>query len=197
MPAQSDQALRETCLDSNLVYSGHFLQVYRDTVQLPSGQKAAREYIRHPGAVVIVALTEDDSIVMERQFRHPMGRVMLELPAGKLDGAEDPLACARRELLEETGFAARQWARAGEMHNAIAYSTEVIHIYFARGLELGQTDLDEEEFLEVYTESADALSAAVRDGQITDAKTITALFWLESMRQGRWQPTWTESPPAR
>jgi ADP-ribose pyrophosphatase len=146
---------------------------------------------------VIVALTEDDSIVMERQFRHPMGRVMLELPAGKLDGAEDPLACARRELLEETGFAARQWARAGEMHNAIAYSTEVIHIYFARGLELGQTDLDEEEFLEVYTESADALSAAVRDGQITDAKTITALFWLESMRQGRWQPTWTESPPAR
>jgi ADP-ribose pyrophosphatase len=190
--AHDDLSLRETRLDSELVYQGHFLTVYRDTVRLPSSSTATREYIRHPGAVVVIALTDDGQVVMERQFRYPMDRVMLELPAGKLDAGEDPLECARRELLEETGYVARHWARAGEMHNAIAYSTEVIHIYFAKGLTQQQAHLDEEEFLEVYTESCDALFRGVAAGEITDAKTITALFWLQSLLQGRWNPQWHE-----
>lgn len=192
MSTQDDAALREICLDSQQVYKGSFLSVRKDTVRLPSGKTAQREYIVHPGAVVIVALLDDGRVVMERQYRHPMGRVMLELPAGKLDAGEDPLRCGQRELLEETGYRARRWARAGQMHNAIAYSDEVIHIYFAQGLEQASPSLDDGEFLEVYLQPAQDLFAAIRRGDITDAKTITALHWLGALLDKTWSPQWME-----
>jgi ADP-ribose pyrophosphatase len=189
MNSASD-GLSETSLSSRQVYSGHFLQVFQDQVALPSGNTALREYIKHPGAAVMVAELDDGRFIVERQYRFPMGRVMLEFPAGKLDGREDPFICARRELAEETGFSASQWAKAGVMHNAIAYSDEVIHIFFARHLSKGQAHLDAEEFLEVDAMSLDELLAAVVAGSITDAKTITALIWLQNVKTGLWTLDW-------
>ena len=133
----SDAHLREETVLSEQVYSGRFLDVRRDQIRLPDGAAAQREYIVHPGAVMVVPLLDDGRLVVERQWRYPLARVMLEFPAGKLDAGEAPLACARRELLEETGFSAREWAYAGVLHNAIAYSDEGLHIYFARGLTAG------------------------------------------------------------
>eukprot|EP01137_Pigoraptor_chileana_P025120 Opistho-2@94115 len=143
-----DAHLREERIESSSVYEGHFLKVKRDRVRLPDGREAAREYIVHPGAVMIIPLLDDGRLLMERQYRYPMARVMLEFPAGKLDAGEAPLVCAQRELLEETGYSAREWAYAGLLHNAIAYSDEGIHILFARGLSSGERQLDEGEFLD-------------------------------------------------
>lgn len=189
-PSATQDALAERSLESERVLDGHFLQVYRDRVELPSGQTAWREYIKHPGAVVIVATDEQGCFVVERQYRYPMGRVMLEFPAGKLDPGEDPLVCAQRELQEETGFRAREWARAGVMHNAIAYSDEAIHIYFARGLTAGVQHLDTEEFLEVDAMDLHDMLRAVQSGCITDAKTITALIWAQHVHNASWPLEW-------
>jgi ADP-ribose pyrophosphatase len=186
------QNLTEETLSSDQVLQGHFLQVWRDRVRLPSGQAALREYIAHPGAVVVVAHLADGRILMERQYRYPLHRVMVELPAGKLDASEDPLLCARRELREETGYSARQWAYAGGMHNAIAYSNEIIHMFFARGLTAGPQKLDEGEFLEVFALTLDELLLAAAQGQITDAKTLTALLWVQNVHAGRWTLDWQE-----
>jgi ADP-ribose pyrophosphatase len=186
------QNLTEETLSSDQVLQGHFLQVWRDRVRLPSGQAALREYIAHPGAVVVVAQLADGRILMERQYRYPLHRVMVELPAGKLDASEDPLLCARRELREETGYSARQWAYAGGMHNAIAYSNEIIHMFFARGLTAGPQKLDEGEFLEVFALTLDELLLAAAQGQITDAKTLTALLWVQNVHAGRWTLDWQE-----
>ncbi len=194
----------ERCLSSERVLEGNFLQVWRDQVRLPDGKTASREYIKHPGAVVIVALLDDGRAVIERQYRYAVGRDMLEFPAGKLDATEidatqaqvvgEPSAgvwaCARRELAEETGFCATQWAYAGAMHNAIGYSNEVIHICFARGLQAGADALDDGEFLEVAFMSHDDLMRAQLQHRLTDAKTITALSWWQHLRSGLWQPTW-------
>jgi ADP-ribose pyrophosphatase len=186
------QNLTEETLSSDQVLQGHFLQVWRDRVRLPSGQAALREYIAHPGAVVVVAQLADGRILMERQYRYPLHRVMVELPAGKLDASEDPLLCARRELREETGYSATQWAYAGGMHNAIAYSNEIIHMFFARGLTAGSQKLDEGEFLEVFALTLDELLLAAAQGQITDAKTLTALLWVQNVHAGRWTLDWQE-----
>ena len=132
-----------------MLSKGNFLEVRRDDVRLPDGSQATREYVVHPGAVAIVPLLDDGRLVLERQFRYPVGKVLLEFPAGKIDPGEDTLACARRELLEETGYHAREWARAGVVHNATAYSTEGIEIWFARGLSAGIQRLDVGEFLEL------------------------------------------------
>lgn len=185
-----DSHLREVLVQGEKVFDGHFLKVQRDHVRLPDGRVATREYIRHPGAVMIVPLLDDGRLLLERQFRYPMGRVMLEFPAGKLDAGEAPLLCAQRELLEETGYRAREWAHAGVLHNAIAYSDEGIEIFFARGLVAGQQDLDEGEFLELVRHSVAELEAWAADGSLTDAKTLIGLLWLQRWQSGAWALDW-------
>jgi ADP-ribose pyrophosphatase len=191
----ADEAhLREVLVGSEPVWRGRFLDVRRDTVALPDGSQATREYIVHPGAVMVVPLLDDGRLVMERQHRHPMGKVMLEFPAGKIDPGEAPFACAVRELAEETGYRAAEWARAGILHNAIAYSTEGIEIWFARGLTPGAPELDAGEFLETVIHSADELDALVAGGVVTDAKTLIGLLWVQKWQAGLWSMTWQPAP---
>ena len=189
-PPAIDAHLREDTLASTQVYRGSFLDVRHDEVRLPDGSTAQREYIVHPGAVMVVPLLDDGRLVVERQWRYPMARAMLEFPAGKLDAGEPPWQCAVRELAEETGYRATEWARAGVLHNAIAYSTEAIEIWFARGLSLGERSLDVGEFVDVSSASADELDALARDGELTDAKTLIGLMWLHNWRAGRWPLHW-------
>ncbi len=197
--ADADPHLRELPLDSQWVLRGNFLQVKRDRVAMPDGREATREYIRHPGAAVIIPLLDDGRVLLERQYRYPMGRVMLEFPAGKLDPDESPLTCARRELLEETGYSAREWAYAGVLHNAIAYSNERIEIFFARGLTAGERQLDDGEFLDLVEVSEAELDALAVSGQLTDAKTLIGLLWLHRWRAGAWPLVWesTETSGSR
>jgi ADP-ribose pyrophosphatase len=182
--------LTESLIDGDWVLQGNFLQVRRERVQLPNGREAQREFVVHPGAVMVVPLLDSGELLLERQYRHPLGRVMLEFPAGKLDAGEDPLTCGQRELLEETGYSAREWAYAGLLNNAIAYSTEGIHIYFARGLQAGIQQLDEGEFLELVAMSPEALDSACGSGEVTDAKTLIGLLWLQRWRAGVWPLEW-------
>jgi ADP-ribose pyrophosphatase len=188
--AKQDAHLVEHTLDHVEVLKGHFLHAFRDQVRLPNGDTATREYVIHPGAVMIIALLDDGRLVMERQYRYPVKQVMIEFPAGKLDAGEDRLACAQRELLEETGYRAKEWAHAGVLHPVISYSTEFIDIWFARGLRLGERRLDEGEFLDVFTASLDELLAWSREGKLTDAKTLTGLLWLQNHLSGAWPLQW-------
>ena len=185
-----DAHLTETRVASQELLRGHFLHAMRDTVRLPDGKEATREYVIHPGAVMVVAELPDGRLVLERQFRYPVQSVMVEFPAGKLDPGEDSLVCAQRELLEETGYTARQWARAGVLHPVISYSTEFIDIWFARELTAGQRQLDAGEFLDVFSASTDELLQWCRDGRITDAKTLTGMLWLQNLRSGAWSLDW-------
>lgn len=194
LPADPDRHLREETTSSERVYEGHFFDVQRDRVRLPDGGQAQREYIRHPGAVMIVPLLDDGRLVVERQWRHPLARVMLEFPAGKIDAGEPPWQCAVRELEEETGYRAAEWARAGILHNAIAYSNEGIEIWFARGLTPGAARLDAGEFLEVGSASLDELEQQAQRGELTDAKTLIGLLWLQHWRAGRWPLAWQPAP---
>ncbi|MBV8379801.1 MAG: NUDIX hydrolase [Paucibacter sp.] len=189
--AAPEEHLVETQLTSEPVYQGHFLQVRRDRVRLPDGGEAGREYIVHPGAVMVVPLLDDGRLLMERQYRYPLGRVMLEFPAGKLDPNETPLVCGQRELREETGYSAREWAYAGALHNAIAYSNEIIHVFFARGLELGERHLDEGEFLDLVAHTPEELDEFARSGAMTDAKSLIGLLWLSRWQGGQWPLDWS------
>lgn len=186
----SDAHLLETTVSSQTVYQGHFLELRRDEVALPDGGQATREYVIHPGAVMIVALLPDGRLVMERQYRYPVRQTMIEFPAGKLDAGEGGLACAQRELLEETGYRARRWAKAGVMHPVIGYATEVIEIWFADDLTLGERHLDVGEFLDVFTATQDELESWMQSGQLTDAKTIVGMMWLQRWRTGHCQLDW-------
>ncbi|MES2978109.1 MAG: NUDIX hydrolase [Pseudomonadota bacterium] len=190
MSAESDAHLRETLTHSQEVLHGRFLHAFRDTVQLPDGKSATREYVVHPGAVMVIAELPDGQLVLERQFRYPVQSVMVEFPAGKIDAGEGSLACAQRELLEETGYRAREWARAGVLHPVISYSTEFIDIWFARGLTAGERQLDAGEFLDVFSASADELIDWCRTGRVTDAKTLTGALWLQNVRSGAWVLDW-------
>jgi ADP-ribose pyrophosphatase len=175
-----DLHLLETEVSSQTVFQGALLHVRKDVVELPNGKTSVREYIVHPGAVVVLALLDNGNLLFERQFRYPLRRVFLELPAGKIDPGEDILATAQRELLEETGYVAGEWRHLGVMHPCIGYSDERIEIFVARSLHLaGEKQLDHNEFLDVVELSPAEAKAAVLAGRITDAKTITSLYWLD------------------
>lgn len=176
-----DANLIETRLDGETVYQGNFLNVKRDRVRLPDGATTIREYIEHPGAVMIIPLFDDQRVLMERQYRYPIAQVMLEFPAGKLDPNEDPLQCAQRELQEETGYRARELIRLTRIHPVISYSTEFIDLYLARGLIEGERKLDQGEFLETFITDVAQLSEWVKAGVISDVKTIIGVFWLEKI----------------
>jgi ADP-ribose pyrophosphatase len=185
-----DAHLTEIAVDSKDILTGYFLHARCDTVRLPDGSQSTREYIIHPGAVMIVAQLDDARWVLERQYRYPVQAVMIEFPAGKLDAGEASLACAQRELLEETGYSARQWARAGVLHPVISYSTEFIDIWFARALTLGERRLDAGEFLDVFTATTAELLAWCGGGQVIDAKTLTGVLWLQNVLSGAWPLEW-------
>lgn len=189
----SDDHLIEHKVSQQELLRGNFLHAFRDTVRLPNQDLATREYVVHPGAVMVIPMLDTPEglhLVLERQYRYPVGQVMIEFPAGKLDAGEDPWLCAQRELQEETGYTARQWARAGVLHPVIAYSTEVIEIWFAKDLSLGERQLDAEEFLDVFTATPMQLMAWCQNGQVTDAKTLTGALWLQNTLSGHWPLTW-------
>lgn len=190
MTEPADKHLVEEMLERRDLLQGSFFKAVRDTVRLPDGHTATRDYILHPGAVMVVPLLDDGRVVLERQYRHPVREVLIELPAGKLDAGEDRLACARRELLEETGYSAREWAYAGKMALAVGYSDEYIHIYFARGLSLSQAQLDHGEFVEVITASPQEFIDWCRDGRVVDSKTLIGALWLQNVLAGSWKLDW-------
>ncbi len=185
--------LTEKQLSTLTVYQGGLLHVKEDLVQLPDGRTARREYILHPGAVVIIPLLADGSVVMERQFRYPLQRDLYELPAGKLDAGESVLACGQRELLEETGYRAASWRYVATIHPCIGYSNERISLYLAQNLTDGEHRRDGDEFLEVFTLPLPEAMEWVRTGKITDVKTVIGLFWAEKILSG-WLPPETQNP---
>ena len=180
--------LNETRIDGEVVYEGRFLTVERDRIRLPDGSTSQREFIRHPGAVVILPLFDDGRVLLERQFRYPNAQVFIEFPAGKIDPGEDHLVCAQRELREETGLTAKRWDFVTTIHNAIAYSDEHLEIFLARDLTQGPAALDEGEFLETFTVTIPELLEMIRKREVTDVKTIIGAFWLEKVLAGTWQP---------
>ncbi|EUJ10863.1 NTP pyrophosphohydrolase [Methylophilaceae bacterium 11] len=171
--------LEEHTIRSEVIASGGMLTVKRDQVRLPNGHQSQREFVLHPGAVVVVPLLDNGNIIFERQFRYPLHQVFIELPAGKIDPNETILTTGQRELLEETGYTANQWVKLGLQHPCIGYSNEVIHMYLARGLTLGQHQRDIDETLEVFEMSLSQCMQMILDGEITDGKTIVAMLFAE------------------
>ncbi|CAG9176653.1 NUDIX domain-containing protein [Cupriavidus pampae] len=184
----SDDGLREHPVASATLHRGKFLTLKQDIVRLPDGKQAGREYVLHPGAVMMIPLFDDGTVLMERQFRYPIGEVMLEFPAGKLDPEEGAQRCGERELIEETGYRAARWDYLTRIHPVISYSTEFIDIFLARDLTEGVAELDDGEFLETFITPAGQIIDWVRQGRITDVKTIIGAFWLEKVLSGAWQP---------
>lgn len=178
--------LEEVRVDSKRVYDGHFLHVNQDLIRLPDGKETLREYVVHPGAVMVIPLLADGTVVMERQWRYPLGRAFIEFPAGKIDEGEAPLVTCDRELREESGYIAERFTFIATINNAISYSDEHIDIFLAEGLTAGEAKLDDGEFLDVFTTTPTQVLAWVKDGTITDVKTIIGAFWLEKIIAGTW-----------
>ena len=185
-----DEHLIERRIGGEVLQQGGFLELRKDTVQLPDGSTATREFIQHSGAVAVIPLLDDGRMVLVRQYRYPVAKVLLEFPAGKLDAGESVLACGQRELLEETGYRAAEWAYAGAIHNAAAYSSESIHLWFARSLRAGPQNLDHGEFVEVVLRSEAELDALAARGDLPDVKTLIGLQWLQRWRAGAWPLQW-------
>lgn len=172
-----DEKLAEVKVDSTCVFDGVILHVELDNIKLPNGEAATRELIRHIGAACVIPVTDDGKVIMEKQFRYPLSKVMLEIPAGKLNSKdEDRLEAAKRELEEETGYTADEWIDLGIYYPAAAYSDEKISMFLAKGLHKGAQRLDEDEFLDVYEIPLDELVQDVMDGKITDGKTQVAIL---------------------
>lgn len=173
---RDDDHLIEHTVSSAQVFEGKLLDVRRDVVRLPDGSTATREYIVHNGAVLMVPVLPDGRLVVERQYRYANRRVFIEFPAGKLDPGEDALTTAKRELIEEAGYTASTWTYLGVIHPIISYSTEAIDMYIAEGLQHVGAKLDDGEFLEILEFTVDDMLGALDRGEITDAKTVTALL---------------------
>ncbi len=178
--------LSETRLGGESVYDGVLLHVRRDVVRLPSGAQGVREYIEHPGAVAIIPFLASGELLMERQYRYPLRCELIELPAGKISGGEPPLETARRELREETGYTAADWRYVTTIHPVCAYSTERIELWLARGLRHAGRALDEGEFLETFPVPLPTAVEWVREGRISDAKTVVGVLWAERVAAGGW-----------
>ena len=183
----ADPHLTETMVTSDAVFDGVLLHVRRDTVRLPDGSLAQREFIVHPGAALVVPVLPDGNLVAVRQFRYPVGEVFLEFPAGKIDPPESALATARRELTEEAGYEAVTFTPLGRVHSVVGYSDEAIEFYVAQGLTFVGARPDVGEFVETVTMSVDAMLEALDRGEITDAKTVAALL-LYARRRGTMSP---------
>ena len=187
MKSEKHSHLVETLIDGAQMYRGKLLDVRLDRVRLANGVESTREYVKHQGAVVVIPLLENGMMIFERQFRYPLGQVVTEFPAGKIDPGESIETTAKRELLEETGYTAREWRHVGVMHPCVGYSDERLEIFFARGLvRQGDQNLDHGELLDLFEMTLQEASAAVRAGDITDAKTIAALFWAEKIILSDW-----------
>ena len=184
-----DSHLREERISGEDIYGGIFLKMKRDKIALPNGEEAVREYLTHPGAVAIVAILDDGRVLLERQYRYPIAKACIEIPAGKLEIGEDHLLCAKRELEEETGYTAKKWSYIRRIHPVISYSTELIDIYLAEDLVPGKSHLDDEEFLDVFAAPLEQLIGWVEDGEITDVKTTISAYWLDRYRRGLVKPT--------
>ena len=183
----SDSAdFTETTVSSRVVFDGVLLKVIEDTVRLPDGKHTVREYIRHPGACMMIAFLDERTLLLERQYRYPLHRHFIELPAGKIEHGEDPLETAKRELREECGYEARDWRHLATLHPCIGYADEHIELYLARDLSHVGHALDDEEFLQVFPLSIDEALEWVRDGRITEAKAVTGLLWADRIARGEW-----------
>jgi ADP-ribose pyrophosphatase len=173
---ERDSHLIETVISSQPVFDGKLLHIREDSVRLPNGAVATREYVVHPGAALVVPVLADERLVALRQYRHPVGEVFVEFPAGKLDPGETGIDTARRELVEEAGYEARTWAALGRIHSVVGYSNEVIDLYLARDLTHVGATPDDGEFLEVVPMSLGEMLALLDRGALTDAKTVAALL---------------------
>ena len=172
----------ETTVDSKLVFEGKILNLKVDTVNLPNGRQAVREVVVHPGAVAVVAVTDADELVLIKQFRYPVGQVIWEIPAGKLEKGEDPLSCAQRELAEETGHGAEQWKHLSTFFTTPGFSDEIMYVYLASGLHTDKQTADDDEFIEPhYISFAEALRM-ISDGEIKDAKSIAGILLADKLR---------------
>lgn len=178
--------LSETELASETVFKGRLLHVKSDRVRLPDGAESTREYIVHPGAIVILPVFDNGDLLLERQHRYPLHRDFIEFPAGKIDTGEADLTCARRELEEETGYTAREWREVTTIYPCIGYSDERLAFYLARGLEPGNHGRDPDEFLEILRVPFGEAMDWLRTGKICETKTVAGLFWLEKILQQGW-----------
>lgn len=181
--------LEEVTLESSVAYDGAFMRLYRDRVKAPDGHIGVREYMKHPGAVMIVPLLDASTVLLERQYRYPLRRSFIEFPAGKIDAGESLLACAQRELLEETGYTAQEWIHLGGFHNAIGYCDEKIEVFLARDLvQSSAPNTDAGEVLELLKAPWQELLQWTRNGKVTDVKTIVGVQWLRD---------WLQQPASR